>query len=307
MGRGLRLSLLVSLVLAFGTAEAHAATYDFSVNPSAPAVGQITTFQLQGPLEDVDRVRWDLDGDGELDDGKETVVTYEYSAAGPVTVQVRVTEHDKDREVVTKTISVTSPPSAAFSFAPARPVTRQRVFFTAETSDPDGDAVTLSWAFGDGHAATGTNPTHAYARAGGYTVVLTATDEHGAFATTSQTVTVERPLLMQPFPIVRIAGILLPRGASVHILSVRAPRGARMRVRCRGGGCPVESVARTSRTGVARFHRFERILPAGTTLELFVRQPRQIGKYTRFVIRAGKPPARVDRCLMPGRARPVRC
>jgi hypothetical protein len=38
-----------------------------------------------------------------------------------------------------------------------------------------------------------------------------------------------------------------------------------------------------------------------------VRQAGKIGKYTRFLIRAGKPPARIDRCLIPGRRRPVRC
>jgi hypothetical protein len=56
-----------------------------------------------------------------------------------------------------------------------------------------------------------------------------------------------------------------------------------------------------------RFRRFERTLPAGTILELFVRQTGKIGKYTRFRIRAGKAPSRIDRCLVPGRARPARC
>lgn len=42
-----------------------------------------------------------------------------------------------------------------------------------------------------------------------------------------------------------------------------------------------------------------------TDLEIFVRGPARLGEYTRFPIRAGKPPARVDRPLVPGRARPV--
>jgi hypothetical protein len=112
---------------------------------------------------------------------------------------------------------------------------------------------------------------------------------------------------MSPFPVVRIAGVVLPNGALVRILSVRALRGAQVRVRCRGRGCPAGSVARTSATRLVRFRRFERRLPAGVTLEIFVRQAGKIGKYTRFLIRAGKAPARIDRCLMPGRSRPVRC
>jgi hypothetical protein len=112
---------------------------------------------------------------------------------------------------------------------------------------------------------------------------------------------------MRPFPIVRIAGVVLPNGAKVRILSVTAPRGAQIRLRCRGRGCPVGAVARTSATGLVRFRSFERRLRAGIKLELFIRKENRIGKYTRFLIRAGKPPARFDACLVPGRKRPVSC
>ena len=71
------------------------------------------------------------------------------------------------------------------------------------------------------------------------------------------------PLMLKPFPVVRIAGTVLPRGALVHILSVRAPLGARIRVRCSGTACPLASVARTSTTRVMRLRRFERRLPQG--------------------------------------------
>ena len=82
---------------------------------------------------------------------------------------------------------------------------------------------------------------------------------------------------------------------------------ASVRVRCSGKGCPAATIARTSATRLVRFRRFERKLRAGVRLELFVRKAGRIGKYTRFLIRAGKPPARMDRCLMPGKRRPVRC
>lgn len=115
------------------------------------------------------------------------------------------------------------------------------------------------------------------------------------------------PAPMHPFPVVRIAGIVLPDGALVKVLSVRAPRGASVLVRCRGRGCPARAVARSTDRSLLRFPRFERRLRAGVMLELFVRKGTRLGKYTRFRIRAGKPPARVDRCLMPGSNRPVRC
>ena len=46
------------------------------------------------------------------------------------------------------------------------------------------------WDFGDGTAASGAEVSHAYSEAGDYTVSLTVTDDEGATATASQTVTV---------------------------------------------------------------------------------------------------------------------
>ena len=238
-----------------------------------------------------------------------------------------------------------TPPSAAFTFSPPGPLVGEDVSFTGG-SDPDGDPISREWDFGDlTPKSSDASPLHAYATAGSYTVSLTVADDRGGFASTSQDLTVSpqpeippetpppgggsqdggtaptpntvinaggptakrAPVRMKPFPVVRIAGIVLPDGALVTILSVRAPRGASVLARCRGRGCPARAVARPSVASVVRIHRFERRLRAGVTLELFVRKGARIGKYTRFRIRAGKPPARVDRCLMPGRSRPVRC
>jgi len=116
-----------------------------------------------------------------------------------------------------------------------------------------------------------------------------------------------RPRLMSPFPIIRIAGTVLPRGAKIDVLSVRAPRGSRIQVRCVGSGCPARSVATTSATRLVRFRKFERRLPAGIRLKVSVRQENRIGKYTSFLIRAGAPPKRVDLCLFPTRRSPGRC
>jgi hypothetical protein len=56
-----------------------------------------------------------------------------------------------------------------------------------------------------------------------------------------------------------------------------------------------------------RVRRLERLLRPGVRIEVFVTKANVIGKYTRFRIRRGKPPARVDRCVRPGSSRPVRC
>lgn len=342
--------LLMMMMLLPAGARAQSGGYDFSVSPNPPTAGQEATFTLTPTTAEVDRVRWDLDGDGEFDDGSSRVVRHTYENRGPVTVRMRARADDHEPyQVVTKTIVVNGTPTANFSFAPSAPETGEAVRFTSSVSDPDGDSLTLSWNFGDGATGTGTSPSHAYSSKGKYTVVLTATDEHGAFTTRTRSLTVSAapppepepepgpapppadqppagpgpiapqpapvvpappvkpPVLMRPFPIVRIAGVVLRNGALIRILSVRAPRGASVRVRCRGEGCPTTTIARTSATRLVRFHRFERRLPAGVRLELFVRKRGRIGKYTRFLIRGGKPPARIDRCLMPGKRRPVRC
>ena len=119
---------------------------------------------------------------------------------------------------------------------------------------------------------------------------------------------VPAPALMTPFPIVRIAGLLLPGGARVRVLSVRAPRGAVVNVHCHGEGCPLRSVRQRVRRRVLRVERLERLLNAGVRLEIYVRQRNRVGKYTRIRIQAGRrPPLRVDRCVRPGGLTPIRC
>ncbi len=49
-------------------------------------------------------------------------------------------------------------------------------FSGAGSSDPDGDALTYAWDFGDLSTGSGVSPTHAYATTGTFTVSLTVTD-----------------------------------------------------------------------------------------------------------------------------------
>ena len=46
----------------------------------------------------------------------------------------------------------------------------------AASSDPDGDALTYAWDFGDGGTGVGVAPTHEYATVGDFTVTLTVND-----------------------------------------------------------------------------------------------------------------------------------
>jgi len=57
------------------------------------------------------------------------------------------------------------------------------------SSDPDGDALTFNWIYGDGSTGTGMSPVHTYAAVGLYGIALTVSDASlSAIATTTATI-----------------------------------------------------------------------------------------------------------------------
>ncbi len=83
-------------------------------------------------------------------------------------------------------------PSAQASATPLNGAPPLPVQFTGSgSSDPDGDALTYDWNYGDGttHGTTA-NPSHTYTTAGSYQTTLTVDDGHGHTATASVTVDV---------------------------------------------------------------------------------------------------------------------
>jgi PKD repeat protein len=81
-------------------------------------------------------------------------------------------------------IAVTDPvgnraPSVLGAAAPASGKAPLEVVFTAEGSDPDGDALTYAWDFGDGSTAAGRRARHTYTGNGTFTAKVTATDPSG--------------------------------------------------------------------------------------------------------------------------------
>ena len=61
-------------------------------------------------------------------------------------------------------------------------------FSGAGSYDPDGDALSYFWNFGDGTSSSEAEPTHTYTSAGTYIASLTVTDEFGASATRNVTI-----------------------------------------------------------------------------------------------------------------------
>jgi hypothetical protein len=225
-----------------------------------------------------------------------------------------------DRERVTFAVTAAATgPTASFQWFPAVPHTGEAVSLVSTSAGSGSPIAALSWGLDGGPSAPGaTVQTVSFATPGAHSVRLTVTDARGLSSAAEQTIHVlgRTTPVMQPFPIVRIAGAESRGGATLRLLSVEAAAGAKVVVSCHGSGCPTRLLsivaggsARPPAAGtvVLRFHRFQRALRAGVTLEIRVSQGAQIGKYTRFSIRRGKLPVRFDSCLDPMGKTPIAC
>jgi PKD repeat protein len=114
---------------------------------------------------------------------------------GSHTINARAT--DDDFNVGSDSVNVTvdnvnEPPVASFTFN----CTGLSCDFDGTGSDdPDGTIASYDWDYGDGSPhGSGATPSHTYATADTYTVVLTVTDDDDATGQDSQPVTVSEPL-----------------------------------------------------------------------------------------------------------------
>lgn len=213
------------------------------------------------------------------------------------------------------------PPSASFSWFPQAPAVGEVVSLASSSTDPASPLVSFAWALAPTGAFTAGTPVlnTLFTAPGPHVVRLSVTDAAGRSSVATETIPVSQRhiALMQPFPVVRMAGALTRGGALIKLLTVQAPLAARITISCSGAGCRTKSESRLAaasskgkpKTGVVTlgFPRFQRSLRAGVVLRIRISKEGQIGKYTSFTIRSGRPPKRIDACLQPTSAKPIPC
>jgi hypothetical protein len=212
--------------------------------------------------------------------------------------------------------AVSHPLVASFSWVPSAPHTGEPVSLLSSSTDAVSPITGFAWDLvGNGLFSAGPPVmSTSFSAPGKHLVQLRVTDGIGLSSVAAETIPVTGPVLplMRPFPIVRIVASYSASAVRLKVLSVQASGGARISVSCKGHGCPLKSQTRVAAAGKVgkapvAFRRFERSLRAGVVLEIRVSKPGQIGKYTRFTIRHGRLPARVDSCLGPASSKPIVC
>ena len=218
-------------------------TASFSASGSSDPGGNIVSYT------------WNF-GDGNTGTG--VTPSHTYAAAGNYSVTLTVTDNLGATGTQTQSISVTStsvntPPLASFTYD----LSNLNVTFDASgSSDSDGNIVSYAWTFGDGNTGTGVTPSHTYAAAGNYSVILTVTDNVGATGTQTQSVTVTEPLAGN---IVLVSAVKRVQGVSYADLTWNNAAGTSVLIKVNGrdylttGNDGFESVKLGKVTGVYTF------------------------------------------------------
>ena len=165
-----------------------------SANPTSGTVPLTVNFNGNGSSDpDGDNLTYSWAfGDGGTATGISPVHTF--NTTGTFTTTLTVSDGEESSQA-TQTITVSpanvnNPPSAAFTANPTSGTAPLNVAFDASgSSDPDGDNLSYSWAFGDGATAMGVSVNHTYNGSGSFTATLTVNDGE-ATDQASRTITV---------------------------------------------------------------------------------------------------------------------
>lgn len=156
---------------------------------------------------------WDF-GDGTSSSAARTEHTYTDPGTYSVTLTVTDDRHGTASTATTVTVvRPNQPPTAVIDQADSNGLDAH--FSAAGSTDPDGSIVSYAWTFGDGDTATTSAPHHTYISPGNYPVTVTVTDDRGATASATTTVTVSRPAQVAP----NQATTGVPAGTSLTVVN----------------------------------------------------------------------------------------
>ncbi len=157
--------------------------------------GQVVNFDSSlsiDPDGDALTYSWNF-GDGSTCTGASP--QHVFTGAGPYTVTLTVSDGILSASD-TLVVRINKPPIANAGSDMLINIGGEGTFNASLSADPDGDALTYSWNFGDGSTGAGASPKHAfstYPTNGEYIVTLTVTDAYGLSATATIKVRINRP------------------------------------------------------------------------------------------------------------------
>jgi PKD repeat protein len=187
--------------------------------PTGPAPHTVR-FTAAGSDPDGDELvyHWDFG-----DDGQQFGRTPQHTYREPGTYTATVTVSDTSGASATAEVQVqvtnpagNLPPQVDAAALPTSGMAPLSVLLSADGTDPDGDELTYSWAFGDGQVGAGASMRHVYLLGGTYTATVTATDAAGATATAQVQIVVGNPPGNQA-PSVRVAADPSRGGAPLRV------------------------------------------------------------------------------------------
>ena len=147
----------------------------FSFAPATPSVGQSVQF-TDTSTGSPTAWSWNF-GDGATSTSRNP--SHAFSSAGSFNVSLTATGGSGTR-TSTRTVVVGAAPTASFTFSPSYPDVGQTVQFSDLST---GSPTSWQWNFNDGATSAEPNPTHAFAAAGSYAVVLVVNGASGSHST----------------------------------------------------------------------------------------------------------------------------
>lgn len=164
----------------------------FSYSPAKITAGDEVSFIDSSSDPDGSVAGWSWNfGDGSFSNERNPKHTY--SSPGVYTVMLTVEDNNGLKDSYYREITVQPKnylPTADFTFLPKEPKAGEEVSFADKSTDKDGSIVSWSWDFGDGATSSEAEPTHAFSKAGNYTVTLTVRDDKGGEDVTRITIAV---------------------------------------------------------------------------------------------------------------------